>query len=154
MRLDEVNRGVTKNKKTKRLGRGPGSGQGKTAGRGHKGQRSRAGWSNRPGFQGGSMPLVRRVPKRGFFNPFAVDVVVLNVGTLDKAFDAGDDVTIDALRKKSLVKGKIEQLKILGNGKLGKKLRVAAHRFSKSAEGQIRKAGGEVFVLGDKSAES
>lgn len=151
MRIDDVHRGITKNKKTKRLGRGPGSGQGKTGGRGHKGQRSRAGWSQRPGFQGGSMPLVRRVPKRGFHNPFALQVTVVNVGMLDKEFASGDAVNLDSLRKKSLIKGSVEQLKILGNGSLTKKLRVSAHRFSKAAEEQIRKAGGEVIILPQKT---
>jgi large subunit ribosomal protein L15 len=97
------------------------------------------------------MPLVRRVPKRGFFNSFAVDVAILNVGVLDKAFKAGEEVTIDTLRKKSLIKGQVDQLKILGHGTLGKKLRVSAHRFSKSAEAQIRKSGGEVIVLAGKT---
>ena len=151
MKIDDVHRNITKNKKAKRIGRGPGSGHGKTSTRGHKGQRSRAGFSTRAGFQGGSMPLVRRVPKRGFFNSFAPKVAILNVAALEKAFDAGEDVTLEALRSKSLLSGKFDELKILGNGTLTKKLRVSAHRFSKAAEAQIKKAGGEVVQLPGKT---
>lgn len=150
MNLDDVNRGIQKNKKRKRIGRGPGSGHGKTAGRGHKGQQSRAGYSRHPAFQGGAMPLVRRVPKRGFNNRFALVVATVNVSDLEKAFEAGEEVNPVELRKRSLAKCRYDVLKILGDGELTKKLKVAAHRFSKSAREKIEKAGGEVEVLPGK----
>ncbi len=147
MRLHEVNQGIKKHRRPRRLGRGPGSGHGKTAARGHKGQFSRAGASNLVVFQGGMMPLVRRVPKRGFNNSFALDIMVVNVGDLEANFDAGADVNPEVLREKHLARGRFDELKILGDGKLTKKLRVSAHRFSKTAEEAIRNAGGEVVVL-------
>ena len=147
MNLDDVHRGITKHKKQRRIGRGPGSGFGKTAGRGEKGQRSRSGYSRKPTFQGGSMPLVRRVPKRGFNNQFALTVVTVNVSDLERAFDASDDVTPETLRQRSLAKGRYDLLKVLGNGELTKSLKVSAHRFSKTAIEKIEKAGGEVIVL-------
>lgn len=151
MRLNDVNRGITKNKKRKRIGRGPGSGHGKTSGRGHKGQGSRAGNSALVVFEGGRMPLVRRIPKRGFNNKFALSVVVVNVSDLESAFSAGDDVTADTLREKSLAKSRHDVLKILGSGELTKKLKVSAHRFSQSAREKIEKAGGEVVILPGKT---
>jgi len=152
MNLHEVNRGIKKHKKARRVGRGTGSGRGKTCGRGHKGQKSRAGWSSPPAFQGGTMPLVRRVPKRGFNNRFARTVITVNVGDLERAFEAGDEVNPESLRKKSLAKRRYDLLKILGDGELTKKLKVSAHRFSKSAQEKIEKAGGEVVVLSGKTA--
>ena len=98
MNLDDVHRGIKKNKKRKRIGRGPGSGTGKTAGRGHKGQKSRSGYSAHPIFQGGAMPLVRRVPKRGFNNKFALSVMAVNVSELERVFAAGDEVNPKTLR--------------------------------------------------------
>jgi large subunit ribosomal protein L15 len=154
MNLHEVHRGIKKHKKTRRVGRGTGSGRGKTCGRGHKGQKSRAGWSSRPAFQGGTMPLVRRVPKRGFNNRFALTVVAVNVGDLERAFEAGEEVTPESLRKRALAKRRYDLLKILGDGDLTKKLKVTAHRFSKSAREKIEKAGGEVVVLSGKTAVS
>ncbi|MCA9263563.1 MAG: 50S ribosomal protein L15 [Planctomycetales bacterium] len=151
MNLNDVNRGITKNKKRTRVGRGPGSGHGKTSARGHKGQKSRSGWSRLSVFQGGAMPLVRRVPKRGFNNKFAVDVAVINVGDLERLFEAGEEVTPDSLRERSVCKGRYDELKILGSGSLTKKLKVSAHRFSKTAAEQIEKAGGEVVVLPSKT---
>jgi len=118
MKLHEVHQGVRKNKKRKRIGRGTGSGHGKTAGRGHKGQGSRAGWGHKPTFQGGAMPLVRRVPKRGFTNKWA-----------------------------PLLGHRFDEIKILGDGELTKKFTVSAHRFSKSAAEKIEKAGGQVVHL-------
>merc|ERR1711964_378695 len=115
------------------FGRGVGSGHGKTCGKGHKGQRSRAGASRKPTFQGGGMPLVRRVPKRGFHNKFADTIAIVNVADLEKAFEDGQQVTPEALLSKSLAKGRYDQLKILGNGEITKKLTVSAHRFSESA---------------------
>ena len=147
MILDDVHRGIQKNRKRKRLGRGPGSGHGKTAGRGHKGQGSRAGNSSHPTFAGGSMPMVRRVPKRGFNNRWAKSVVVVNVGQIDAAFSAGEEVTLESLAAKNLAKGRFDLLKVLGDGELSKKLKISAHRFSKSAAGKIEKSGGEMVVL-------
>lgn len=147
MRLDDVNRGIHKNKKRTRVGRGPGSGHGKTAGRGNKGQGQLAGWAAASIFQGGQMPLVRRIPKRGFNNRFAKSVAVVNVSDLEAAFDAGAEVTLDAIRKLGLAKGRYDLLKVLGDGELKKKLTVSAHRFSASARQKIEQAGGKVVLL-------
>ena len=151
MNLNDIHRGIHKNRSRRRVGRGTGSGHGKTCGRGHKGQRSRAGWSLHPTFQGGAMPLVRRVPKRGFNNKFALQVAIVNLGDIEAAFEAGDEVTPETLREKSLAKRRYDILKILGDGQLTKKLKVSAHRFSKSAVKQIEGAGGEVVVLRGKT---
>jgi large subunit ribosomal protein L15 len=151
MNLNDVHRGIRKHKKRKRLGRGTGSGYGKTCGRGSKGQRSRAGWSRHPTFEGGQMPLVRRVPKRGFHNRWALSVAVVNVGDLEERFQADDEVDPDTLQQKSLAKGRYDLLKILGGGPLTKKLKVSAHRFSKSAREKIEQAGGQVVVLPAKA---
>lgn len=151
MILDDVNRGIHKNRKRKRIGRGPGSGHGKTAGRGHKGQGSRAGNSSHPTFAGGSMPMVRRVPKRGFNNRYALTVAVVNVGQINDAFDAGEEVTLEALAAKNLAKGRFDLLKVLGNGELTKKVKISAHRFSKSAVEKIEKAGAEMVTLPGKT---
>ena len=150
MNLDDVHRGIRKNVKRRRIGRGPGSGHGKTSGRGHKGAKSRAGYSRLITFQGGAMPLVRRVPKRGFNNKFALTVAAINVSDLETAFKAGDDVTPESLRAKSLAKQRYDLLKVLGDGELTIKLKVSAHRFSKSAIEKIEKAGGEIVVLPGK----
>lgn len=150
MIINDVHRGIEKNKKRKRLGRGPGSGHGKTAGRGHKGQGSRSGVSKLSIFVGGMTPLVRRVPKRGFHNRFGSAVAVVNVGQLDKAFNAGEEVTLEALAAKNLAKGRFDALKVLGNGELTKKLKISAHQFSKSAEEKIKSAGCEIVVLPGK----
>lgn len=151
MILDDVHRGITKYKKRKRIGRGPGSGHGKTSGRGHKGQGSRAGNSSHPTFAGGAMPMIRRVPKRGFNNRFADTVVVVNVGQIDAAFEAGEEVTLEAMVAKNLAKGRFDLLKVLGDGELTKKLKISAHRFSKSAVEKIEKAGGEMVTLPGKT---
>jgi len=150
MNLDDVHRGIRKNVKRRRIGRGPGSGHGKTAGRGHKGAKSRAGYSRLITFQGGAMPLVRRVPKRGFNNKFALTVAAINVSDLETAFKAGDEVTPESLRAKSLAKQRYDLLKVLGDGELTIELKVSAHRFSKSAIEKIEKAGGEIVVLPGK----
>jgi large subunit ribosomal protein L15 len=147
MNLNDVNRGIHRNKSRKRLGRGIGSGQGKTAGRGHKGQHSRSGSSFSPVFEGGQMPLVRRIPKRGFNNRFAKTVHVINIADLEKCFEGGDEVTVQSLRAKKLAKGRFDMLKVLGTGNLTKKLKVTAHRFSQSASEKIQQAGGEVVLL-------
>jgi large subunit ribosomal protein L15 len=125
----------------KRVGRGPGSGHGKTAGRGEKGQKSRSGFSRKLGFEGGQMPLHRRLPKRGFTNIFKKEYAVVNVSDLDR-FDNGASVDEAALRAAGLVKGQNDGVKILGDGELSKKLTVSATKFSKSAREIIEKAGG------------
>jgi large subunit ribosomal protein L15 len=147
MNISDVNRGVHKHHKRKRLGRGIGSGQGKTAGRGHKGQWSRNGVKFLSIFQGGTMPLVRRIPKRGFNNRFAASVAVINVGDLSEAFKSGDDVSPETLAAAGIIKGNYDELKVLGNGEVKKKLKVSAHRFSKSAAEKIAQAGGQTVVL-------
>lgn len=147
MNLSDINRGIKKFKKKKRVGRGPGSGHGKTSGRGHKGQGALAGWSAALIFEGGASPLIRRIPKRGFNNAFAKTIAIVNVGDINDAFDAGTEITIELLRTKNLAKQKHDELKILGNGELTKKFKIAAHRFSKSAIEKIEKAGGEAVVL-------
>jgi large subunit ribosomal protein L15 len=125
----------------KRVGRGPGSGHGKTAGRGEKGQKSRSGYSSQIGFEGGQMPLHRRVPKRGFTNIFKEEFAVLNLSDLDK-FEAGSTVDAAAMRKAGVVNGKNKKIKVLGNGELSKKLTVIADAFSAAARTKIEAAGG------------
>jgi large subunit ribosomal protein L15 len=147
MNLHEVNQGIHKHRRKKRLGRGPGSGLGKTSGRGHNGQRSRAGHSQSVVFQGGTMPLVRRVPKRGFTNRWALKIGEVNLRDLEARFEAGEEVTPESLKARNLASHRYDELKILGNGELTKKLKVSAHRFSKSAREKIEKAGGEIVVL-------
>lgn len=151
MNLDDVHRGIKKHKKRKRLGRGAGSGHGKTCGRGHKGQGSRAGFSLRPTFEGGQMPLVRRIPKRGFHNRWALTVAIVNVGDLERLFQSGEEVNPQTLQAKNLAKGRYDLLKMLGNGTLTKSLKVSAHRFSRSAREKIQQAGGEVILLPGKA---
>ncbi len=131
----------------KRVGRGPGSGRGKTSGRGHKGQKSRSGYHMYVGFEGGQMPLHRRLPKRGFTNPFKKEWAIVNVDELDRRFEAGTVVTPEVLRTAGLVKGRYDGIKILGRGALTKPLTVQAHRFSRSAVEKITQAGGRVEVL-------
>ena len=133
--------------KAKRLGRGIGSGLGKTSGKGHKGQWARSGGGVRPGFEGGQMPLIRKVPKRGFTNIFKKEYTIVNLEQLN-AFDDGAVVNAEKLLKKGIV-SKIEPygLKILGDGKLTKKLTVKANKFSESAAKAIEKAGGKAEVL-------
>lgn len=127
----------------KRVGRGPGSGHGKTAGRGEKGQKSRSGFSRQPGFEGGQMPLHRRLPKRGFTNIFKKEYAVVNLADLER-FDDGATVDETALRQAGLVKGRNDGIKVLGNGKLSKKLTVSATKFSATAKQAIEAAGGSV----------
>ena len=125
----------------KRVGRGPGSGHGKTAARGEKGQKSRSGFSRQPGFEGGQMPLHRRLPKRGFTNIFKRDYAVVNISDLER-FDNGATIGEAELRKAGLVKGQHDGIKVLGDGKLSKKLTVSATKFSATAKKQIEAAGG------------
>jgi len=147
MKLNEVNKGIQKNTKRLRVGRGPGSGRGRTAGRGNKGQGQLAGWSSPSIFEGGCMPLIRRIPKRGFHNAFGLTVKAVNVGSLGDVFGAGADVTPETLRSAGLAKGIWQQVKILGNGEIGKALKVSAHHFSEQAKAKILAAGGTVTVL-------
>jgi large subunit ribosomal protein L15 len=151
MNLNDVHRGIKKRRGPKRIGRGIGSGHGKTAGKGHKGQNSRAGTSRLAIFQGGTMPIVRKIPKRGFNNRWAIRVAAVNVAALEKHFAAGDEVTPEALEAKNLTKGRYDELKLLGDGSLTKKLKVSAHRFSETAKEKIEKAGGEAIVLPGKA---
>ena len=145
MNLNDVHRGIQKRRKRKRLGRGPGSGHGKTAGRGHKGFGSRAGASKRTGYEGGQMPLFRRLAKVGFNNKeFADKVAIVNISALDRAFDDGATVNPESLAEKGLAKGRYDVIKVLANGNLTKKLTVQAHRFSKAAEEKITASGGTV----------
>ncbi len=145
------NPGATKTKK--RLGRGRGSGTGKTSGKGVKGQKARPGHHGaRIGFEGGQMPLKMRIPKRGFKNPFRVEAFPINVSTLEKAFDSGAVVDLDALKAKSLVPKRVVCVKILGEGDLTKKLTVKAHRFSEMAKDKIAKAGGQALSLDTAAA--
>lgn len=145
MNLHDVHQGIRKHKKKKRIGRGPGSGHGKTSTRGHKGQGQNAGWSLHAAFEGGQMPLFRRVPKRGFNNRWALVVKTVNVGDLCESFDDGAEITPESLAAQ--VKGRYDVLKVLGNGEVTKKLKVSAHRFSKSAIQKLEQAGGQAIVL-------
>jgi len=131
----------------KRIGRGQGSGNGKTAGRGHKGAKSRSGFKFKRGFEGGQMPLHRRVPKRGFHNPFRVEYEVVNLDTLATRFDAGTVVTPDLLRQHGLVSGGGRPVKVLGRGDMSKALTVQAHKFSGKAAEKLQAAGGRAEVM-------
>ena len=133
--------------KKKRVGRGPGSGLGKTAGRGHKGQKSRSGYSSRPGFEGGQMPLQRRLPKRGFTNIFKKQWIEISLAKIEESFNAGDDVTPEILHERGLIKKAKHDLVILGNGGISKGLKISAHRFTKTAKDKIEKAGGTATVI-------
>ena len=146
MKLHELSPAEGSKKEVKRIGRGHGSGQGKTAGKGHKGQKARAGKGMRVGFEGGQMPLQRRIPKRGFNNIFAKKVVAINVGTLNK-FEDGAVVDIAALTEKGIVKNSFDSVKILSNGTVTKKLTVKANAFSKDAAAKIEAAGGKAEVV-------
>jgi len=146
VKLHEIQAPPGANKRTKRVGRGPGSGHGKTSTRGHKGQKARSGGGVRPGFEGGQMPLQRRIPKRGFTNIFKKEYAIVNVQDLN-VFADGTEVTIELLQDAGLVKGIKDGVKILGNGELEKKLTVKAHRFSKQAEEKIAARGGKAEVI-------
>lgn len=146
MKLHELSPVAGSKKDAKRIGRGHGSGQGKTAGKGHKGQKARAGRGMRLGFEGGQMPLQRRVPKRGFNNIFAKDIVAINVGSLNK-FEDGTVVDERALLDAGIVKNSFDGIKVLGNGSLTKKLEVKVTAFSASAKEKIEAAGGKAEVI-------
>lgn len=146
MKLHELSPAPGSVQERKRIGRGHGSGQGKTAGKGHKGQKARAGRGIRPGFEGGQMPLSRRVPKRGFVNNFATQYAVLNVAALN-AFENGAVVDVDALKAAGLVKKTFSGVKVLGNGGIEKSLTVKAAAFSDTAKSKIEAAGGKAEVI-------
>ncbi len=146
MKLHELSPVPGSVRDVKRIGRGHGSGQGKTAGKGHKGQKARAGRGMRPGFEGGQMPLQRRVPKRGFNNIFATRYTAINLSVLNK-FEDGAVVDADALKAAGLVKKAYDGIKVLGNGSLQKKLTVKAAAFSESAKAKIEEAGGKAEVI-------
>ncbi len=146
MKLHELSPAEGATKDVKRIGRGHGSGNGKTAGKGHKGQKARAGRGMRPGFEGGQMPLQRRVPKRGFNNIFAQKCEIINVSALE-AFEDGATVDAEALKAKGLVKKAEYGVKVLGNGKLTKNLTVRLSAFSATATEKIQSAGGKAEVI-------
>jgi large subunit ribosomal protein L15 len=131
----------------KRVGRGPGSGNGKTAGRGHKGAQSRSGYSYKRGFEGGQMPLHRRVPKRGFTNIFRVEYTVVNLDDLNERFEAGASVTPETLRAVGLVSDRTALIKVLGRGDISKALNVQAHKFSGTAAEKLAAAGGTAEAI-------
>lgn len=146
MNLGEMKPAEGSRKKAFRRGRGHGSGNGKTSGRGHKGQKSRSGGGVRPGFEGGQMPLYRRLPKRGFTCRNSKDIIAINLSHLNR-FEDGDVVTIDALKSKGLLSKIGDGVKILGNGEISKKLTVQVNFFSKAAIEKIEKAGGKTEVI-------
>ena len=146
MRLDELKPAAGSSKKRKRVGRGDGSGHGKTSCRGHKGQGARSGGNVQPGFEGGQMPLQRRLPKRGFHNPFRVEMSAVNLGQLE-LFAAGSEVTPESLSEHGLVTGKNRRIKILADGTLSKALTVKAHGFSAKAKDKIEAAGGKAELI-------
>ncbi len=146
MKLNQLTATPGSTKERKRIGRGYGSGTGKTAGKGHKGQKARAGHGQRPGFEGGQMPLQRRIPKRGFNNIFAKEIVSLNVGTLNR-FEDGALVNAETLVEAGILKNTGDGVKILGNGEMKKKLTVQATAFSEAAKAKIEAAGGKAEVI-------
>ena len=149
MQLHDISKGIHKRKKRKRIGRGTGSGQGKTAGKGHKGHSSRQGFKQNPVSEGGQNPLIRRVPKRGFFNgAFKKDFAIVNLSALEACFEAGATIDEAALRVRGLVKGRHDDgVKILGDGTLTKALTVHATKFSGSAAEKLASAGGKAVVV-------
>ena len=146
MKLHELSPAAGSTKEAKRIGRGHGSGNGKTAGKGHKGQKARSGSGMRAGFEGGQMPLQRRVPKSGFNNIFATKFAIVNVADLD-VFEANAVIDTQALQDKGLVKKLYDGVKILGNGDISKSLTVKASAFSESAKQKIEAAGGKAEVI-------
>ena len=147
MKLHELRPSEGAFKTSKRVGRGVGSGLGKTSGKGHKGQNARSGGGVRPGFEGGQLPLFRRLPKRGFSNAkFKTEYAVINLSDLNK-FDNDSVVTPELLKEMGLIKNQLDGIKVLGNGKLEKKLTVKAHKFSGEAKNQIEKLGGKAEVI-------
>ncbi len=147
MKLHELSPAPGSNVPVKRIGRGPASGQGKTAGKGHKGQKARAGRGMNPGFEGGQMPLQRRLPKRGFNNIFAKEIAIVNLASLEEAFENGAVIDTQALLDSGLVKKELDGIKVLGHGDLTKKFTVKANAFSKSAKEKIEAVGGTAEVI-------
>ena len=147
MKLHELSAPEGSAKKAWRKGRGPGSGNGKTAGNGHKGQNARSGGGVRPGFEGGQIPLYRRLPKRGFNNKFAKIYSIINVETLNARFNDGDTVTLEVLCNEGIIRKANDGLKVLGRGEITKKLTVCAAVFSAAAKEKIEAAGGKVEVI-------
>ncbi|MBE6159428.1 MAG: 50S ribosomal protein L15 [Bacilli bacterium] len=147
MKLHTISPNYGATKTRKRVGRGPGSGLGKTSGRGENGQKSRSGYSRKPGFEGGQLPLYRRLPKRGFTNArFKVEYAVINLDDLNK-FENDAVITPELLKEMGLLKNQLDGVKVLGNGTLEKKLTVKAHKFSEKAQHEIEKLGGKVEVI-------
>jgi len=146
MKLHELRPADGSKKNPKRKGRGPASGQGKTGGRGSNGQNSRSGGGTRPGFEGGQMPLYRRIPKRGFVNIFKKQWAVVNIEDLNK-FENETVITPELLIETGLIKKVLDGVKVLGDGNLEKKVTIQAHKFSKSAVGKIESAGGKAEVI-------
>jgi len=146
MKLCELSPAVGSTKAPKRVGRGHGSGTGKTAGKGHKGQNARSGGGVRPGFEGGQMPLYRRLPKRGFHNKFANNFVEINVKDLER-FDANAEITAEVLKEAGVISKICDGVVVLGNGEITKPLTIKAKKFTKSAEEKIVAAGGKVQVI-------
>lgn len=147
MNLHDLSPAEGSKKARKRIGRGPASGQGKTAGKGHKGQKARSGGGVRPGFEGGQMPLQRRVPKRGFTNIFRTEYATVNVADLEARFDDGATVDVDAIVASGLLKKTLDGVKVLGNGEITKKLDVKVNAFSQTAKAKIEAAGGKAEVI-------
>ena len=147
MKLHELSPAPGSVKEGYRKGRGPGSGNGKTAGKGHKGQNARSGGGVRIGFEGGQLPLYRKLPKRGFKNYFATRYAIVNVSDLDKRFNDGDTVNLETLMAAGLIKKSLDGLKVLGNGEITKKLTVEAAIFSASAKEKIEAVGGKTEVV-------
>ncbi len=146
MRLDDLKPAAGSNKKRKRVGRGDGSGHGKTSCRGHKGQGARSGGNTKPGFEGGQMPLQRRLPKRGFHNIFRSEMAVVNLAQLDALADTGEIVP-ETMSQYGLISGKNRQVKVLGEGNWTKPVTVRAHGFSASAKEKIEAAGGKAELI-------
>ena len=146
MKLHELSPAAGSAKAGYRKGRGPGSGNGKTAGKGHKGQNARSGGGVRPGFEGGQLPLYRKLPKRGFKNRFATHYAIVNVGTLNARYEDGATVTLENLMEKGVINKALDGLKVLGDGELTKKLTVEAKIFSATAKEKIEAAGGKTEV--------
>ncbi len=147
MKLHELSPVEGSKKVVKRVGRGPGSGQGKTAGKGHKGQKSRSGKGMRPGFEGGQMPLQRRLPKRGFVNIFGKEFAIVNLCDLEKTFEDGALIDADALLGSGLIKKTLDGVKVLANGELTKKFTVKVNAYSETAKNKIEAAGGKAEVV-------
>ena len=146
MKLEELKAPPGANKRPKRVGRGPGSGHGKTSTRGHKGQKARSGGGVRPGFEGGQMPLQRRIPKRGFNNIFKKEYAIVNIGDLN-GFEDGTSITPELLQEAGIIKSLKDGVKILGNGELEKRLKLKVHKISKQAEAKVTARGGEIEVI-------